>query len=88
MTSHAKVRKGERKIVQTEILEALRNGYWEKRKDEYKKAFSSWNYAVRGKTEKGRNLRVAVAFEDAGGMLIITVIDLDAGHGKKTTTDD
>lgn len=76
-TRHAFDRKAERQITLLEVLYVLRHGYHEKRKDEFKEEHDAWNYAMRGKTVDGRELRVCVAF-DPSGMLIITTIDLDA----------
>lgn len=75
-TRHATERTEERRITRPEILQILKVGFWEKRKDEYKPEHESWNYAIRGKTADKRSLRVVIAF-DVPGMLIITAIDLD-----------
>ena len=60
-----------------EILQVLKGGFWEKRKDEFKPEHQAWNYAIRGKTVDDRPIRVAVTFADPG-MLLITAIDLNA----------
>ncbi|MFC1611550.1 DUF4258 domain-containing protein [Myxococcota bacterium] len=75
-TRHASQRKEERAIPLLEIIYVLKNGYHEKRKDEFKPEFNDWNYAIRGKTVDGRALRVAIAFVEPD-MLVITAIDLD-----------
>lgn len=75
-TRHVVERKQERDITLPEVLQVLRRGFWEKRKDEYKMEHPSWNYAIRGKTVDGRELRVIVAFL-APHMLLITAIDLN-----------
>ncbi len=77
-TSHAVKRKEERRVGLQDVLYVLRTGFHEKKKDEYKPEFCDWNYAIRGKTVDGKEVRVAVAF-DEDGMLIITVIDLTRG---------
>lgn len=74
-TRHATQRQTERKVTRPEYLHALLNGYHEKRKDKFEIAYSSWNYAVRGKTIDARELRIVVSF-DENNMLIITAIDL------------
>lgn len=79
-TTHAMTRKQERLVSLPHVLHVLRNGFHEKRKDEYKPEYSSWNYAIRGRTVDNRDVRVAVAF-DEDGMLIITVIVLTKGLG-------
>lgn len=53
----------------------MREGFHEKKKDEWKEAFRQWNYAFRGKTIDGRAIRIAVAVK-APDLLIITVINL------------
>jgi hypothetical protein len=75
-TRHASDRQSERDITREEILQVLRHGYHEKRKDRFEERFSAWNYAVRGKTVDRRGLRVIVSFDKAG-MMIITAIAFD-----------
>jgi len=75
-TRHAEQRQGQRKITRFEIVSVLETGYHEKKKDEFKPEYQSWNYAIRGKTLDKRELRIAVAFDEATQMLIITAIDL------------
>jgi hypothetical protein len=79
-TSHAIRRRQERVVSLTEVLYVLRNGRHEKAKDQYKEEHGDWTYAIRGKTIDGDDLRIAVAF-DEDGMLIITVIRVDRGLG-------
>jgi hypothetical protein len=73
-TRHASDRKNERNILRSEVLYVLKNGYHEKKKDKYDCFYNSWNYAVRGKSIDGRDLRIVVSFDDH--MLIITAIEL------------
>ncbi len=73
---HAQVRGNERNITRPEYTHVLRTGRHEKAKDEFNERYESWNYAIRGKTVDGKELRVIVSFDDAD-MLIITLIDLD-----------
>ena len=75
-TTHAEQRKGQRKITRLEIVSVLESGYHEKKKDEFKPEHNAWNYAIRGKTLDKRELRIAVSFDEASKMLIITAIDL------------
>lgn len=75
-TRHASQRGVERNIYLPDILEVLKNGYHEKRKDEYREDFKSWNYAIRGKTLDGDELRIVVYFESQR-MMIATVIRLN-----------
>lgn len=74
-TSHATLRKHQRRITLTHILYVLRYGYHEKQKDEYKPEYNDWNYSIRGKTIDERDIRIAIAF-DEDDMLIITVIEI------------
>ncbi len=72
---HAQQRLQEREVTRLEVKQALKNGYHEKRKDEFKEDHQAWNYSIRGKTIDKKELRVAVTF-NKNNMLIITVIDL------------
>ncbi len=75
-TRHAAARQAERDITRPEILQVLRHGHHEKRKDSFDTLHQAWNYAVRGKTVDQKELRVIVSFDEAG-MLIITAIELE-----------
>ena len=71
-TRHSTDRKSLRKVEKYEAEYVVLNGYHEKRKDEFKEEYGSWNYAIRGKTLDGKELRVAIYFDD--GVHIATVI--------------
>jgi len=73
---HAKQRLEQREVTDPEMRYVLATGYREPRKDEFKEEHQSWNYAMRGRTADGRELRVALSF-DKDDLLIITVIDLE-----------
>ena len=73
---HAQERKAQRGITITEILYVLRNGWHEKKKDEFKEEYQSWNYAIRGDTVDEVSLRIIVSFEASMRMLIITAMYL------------
>lgn len=73
---HARERLNQREVTTYEVREVLRTGWNEKRKDEFKPEFGGWNYAVRGKTIDDRELRIAVAI-DVYGAIVVTVVDLD-----------
>ena len=73
---HARERGIQRNITEPEWLYVLRNGWHEKRKDQYDEAHQAWSYSIRGKTLDERELRVIVSFDDDPQMLIITLIDL------------
>ena len=75
-TRHAFDRQRERSITRLEVLEVLRSGHHEKRKDEFKHEFGTWNYAIRGKTLDKKDLRIVVSFDDSKRLLIITAIEI------------
>ena len=77
-TSHAMLRKLQRQISLTHVLYVLRNGYHEKQKDQYKPEYGDWTYSIRGKSIDGKDIRIAIAF-DENDMLIITVIEIARG---------
>ena len=75
---HSSLRQAERNISRPEILYVLKTGYHEEKKDRYEHRYLSWNYAIRGKTLDGREPRVVVTFSEAGLLLIVTAIELNA----------
>ncbi len=75
-SQHAVDRGKERSVPLPDIIEVLRNGHHEKRKDTWDTIFNSWNYAIQGKTVDQNTCRIIVSFED-NGLLIITVVRLD-----------
>ena len=74
--SHALARLQQRQVTVPEVVYVLEHGFHERRKDQFKEEYGEWVYAIRGKTLDARKLRVAVAVNIAGA-LVITVIDLD-----------
>lgn len=70
---HAIGRELERKINLSDVLYVLKNGYHEKRKTSFDETFQTWKYAIRGKTLDEMDIRVIIAFDDTG-MMIITVM--------------
>lgn len=75
-SAHANQRLGQRKILKPEVEYVLFFGHHEARKDQFSEEHRSWDYAMRGKTIDGRNLRIVVALEEPN-LLVVTVIDLD-----------
>ena len=73
-TSHALTRKKDRKINLPDIRYVLLNGFHEERKDTYREEFECWNYAIRGKTIIGREIRVIVSFNQYGMMIITAMV--------------
>ncbi|NGX49591.1 MAG: hypothetical protein K940chlam5_01190 [Candidatus Anoxychlamydiales bacterium] len=82
-TMHAIKRQKQRNIILPEILHVLKQGRHEKGKDRFDEGFNSWNYAIRGWTLDGLDLRVIVSFEMETHLLIITAFYLDKRRGKK-----
>lgn len=77
-SSHALARMGERNIIKPEIEYVLETGHHEARKDKFNEDFSSWDYAIKGKTVDNRHLRIVIAVIDPN-VLIVTAIDLTRG---------
>jgi hypothetical protein len=77
-TSHAMLRKLQRRISLTDVLYVIRHGYHEKQKDQYQPEYDDWSYSIRGRCIDGRDIRIAIAF-DNNDMLIITVIEIARG---------
>jgi hypothetical protein len=78
-TKHAYARALQRNISDIEIFEVLQRGYPEHAKDKFEPLVQDWNYAIRGRTQGQRELRVVVAIE--ASLLIITVIELLTDRG-------
>lgn len=76
-TTHAAKRQKERNIILPEIIYVLNTGRHEKAKDRFDEAFNSWNYAIRGWTLDGLDLRVIISFEPNKDLLIITAFYLE-----------
>lgn len=77
-TTHATLRKSQRRINLAHVFYVIRQGYHEKQKDQYHPEHDDWTYSIRGKTVDGRDIRIAVAF-DEDDMLIITIIEIAQG---------
>lgn len=73
-SKHAIERELERKIDLLDVLYVLKNGYHENQKTSFDEAFLTWKYAVRGKTLDEIDIRIIIAFDDTG-MMIITVMN-------------
>lgn len=81
ITNHAIKRQDERSIVLADILYVLRNGFHEEDKTLFNVKYQSWNYAIRGTTTDGTNLRIIIGFEEK--MVVITVIKIVKGESRK-----
>ena len=63
------------------MVHVLRVGRHEKSKDIFDEVFDAWNYAVRGKTLEGMDLRVIISFDEAN-LLIITAFFIEKKGGR------
>lgn len=76
--AHAQERMVEREIIRPEVAFVILNGWWERKKDQFRDDLNSWTYAIRGKTLDDRALRVAIGFDEQD-VLVVTLIDLERG---------
>lgn len=74
-SAHANQRMRERGIIKPEVERVLLKGRHEAAKDAFNELESGWDYAFRGKTVDGRELRIVVAIEEPN-VLVVTAIDL------------
>ena len=77
---HGKFRaKMRRNVNEDQVIEILKSKdkFHEKRKDKFSKDFETWIYHIRGKSIDNEKVRVALAFDEATMMVIITVINLE-----------
>jgi Domain of unknown function (DUF4258) len=75
-SKHANERMLQRGIIKPEVEYVLMNGRHEVKKDQFNKLYSTWDYAIKGKTVDGRNLRIIVTLVEPN-VLVVTTIDLD-----------
>ena len=78
-SDHAQHRMDERLyeygLDESDVFRVLKKGRREEEKDEWNEILKEWNYAYRGKTVDGIELRVAFALKP-NGVLVVTVINL------------
>lgn len=72
---HLYARMRKREIDEIEILQVLRSGRHERKKDEFDYERHCWKYAIRGHTREGREMRVIVFFDNELGVVLLTAID-------------
>jgi hypothetical protein len=72
---HALERMAERGIIDSEVLYILKNGFHEKRKDDFDLNLG-WKYSIRGQTLDERDLRIVISV--LGDVIVVTVIDKEA----------
>ena len=78
-TVHALNRGAERSIELPDALYVLKTGRHEKSKTTFDEAFQTWKYAIRGKTLEEFDIRIIIAFDETG-MMIITVMHVMKGY--------
>ncbi len=76
-SSHANDRMAQRNIIKPEVEFVLSYGFHDARKDKFNEEFESWDYAIKGKTIDGRNLRIVIAIISPN-VLVVTAIDLSS----------
>ncbi|MBS0620666.1 MAG: DUF4258 domain-containing protein [Verrucomicrobia bacterium] len=74
ITKHAADEQAKDGLDLQDTLRVLKTGAHEKSKTVFSSAFQCWKYAIRGKTEDLKEVRVIIAF--AKEMMIITVMEL------------
>lgn len=60
-TTHAVLRKTQRRISLTHVLYVLQHGYHEKKEDRFHPEYDDWTYSVRGKNIDGKDTRIVIA---------------------------
>lgn len=74
LTKHAAEEQAIDHLDLQDTLHVLKTGCHEKSKTSFNTAFQTWRYAIRGKTEESKVVRVIISFSDE--MMIITVMEL------------
>ncbi len=74
LTKHAAEEQAKDSIDLLDTLHVLKNGSHEKTKTTFSTKFQTWNYAIRGKTEDSKIVRVIISFSNE--MMIVTVMEL------------
>lgn len=76
-TIHALERMKERRIILSDVKEAIYNGRRDEVKDEFNKKTGQWKYAIQGlNDDRDKDIRLIISFNDPLA-IIITVIDLN-----------
>ena len=77
ISTHAKLRLGQRMLTIGDVKSVIRTGFHENKKDEFKEQFGEWNYAIRGKTLDGDQARICITFLKKKLFIVITAIRLE-----------
>ena len=74
LTKHAAEEQAKDGIDLQDTLHVLKTGRHESGKTSFDNRFQAWNYAIRGRTEDSKEVRVIISFSH--GMMIVTVMEL------------
>ena len=74
LTKHAAEEQAKDDIDLQDTLHVLKTGSHESEKTTFNNRFQNWNYAIRGRTEDSKNVRVIISFSNE--MMIVTVMEL------------
>jgi hypothetical protein len=74
LTKHAAIEQSKDGLSMPDTLQVLKTGFHESKKTTFSNKFQKWNYAIRGKTEDLKDVRVIISFTDE--MMIVTVMEL------------
>ncbi len=74
LSRHAAEEQAKDDIDLHDTLHVLKTGFHEHKKPEFNNKFKNWHYAIRGRTEDLKTVRVIICFTDE--MLIVTVMEL------------
>jgi hypothetical protein len=74
LTKHAAEEQAKDNIDLQDTLQVLKTGYHEHEKTIFDIKFQVWKYAIRGRSEDSKDIRVIIAFSNE--MMIVTVMEL------------
>jgi uncharacterized protein DUF4258 len=74
LTKHAAEEQAKDHIDLPDTLHVLKTGVHEIGKTSLSNKYQNWNYAIRGRTEDSKDVRVIISFSDE--MMIVTVMEL------------
>ena len=74
LTKHAAEEQSKDGIDLQDTIHVLKTGFHEKSKTLFNNAYQTWKYAIRGKTEDLKDVRVIITFSSE--MMIVTVMEL------------
>jgi len=74
LIGHATDAMRKRHVLMPEVEDVLLSGHHNPAQDEWSESYQTWRYAIEGWTEEGRDLRLAVSFDQTDEVVVITVI--------------